>query len=174
MDAYKFAPGIVAGSYIFPTDLGWLYTVSFINKSNLFIEGSLLYNSQLSFEFQFERSPIDEHTKKGFDKCVANTLSKVFLLHASSHGYLPIYIFICDITDGKEAARARLFSTWYESIETADWQLINYELTDPDDNNRVYYTGIVLNENHPYFNDLLIEFEVYFKNNSMSKWITRN
>jgi len=43
--------GIVGGSYIFPTDLGWLYTVSFINKSNLFIEGSLLYNSQLSFEF---------------------------------------------------------------------------------------------------------------------------
>lgn len=50
MSFYKFAPGISPNTFIFPTDLGWFYIVSFLNNAHTFKGNKILENKGLSYE----------------------------------------------------------------------------------------------------------------------------
>lgn len=173
MACYKFAEGTVAGSYVFPTDFGWLYSVLFINESKEFVSNSILYNNGLVFDFQFERSPLDKKPNWKKDKFIAETISQIFLEHASENGIFSIYFFTC-LPDGKDAARSKVFNDWYDEFDTENWQLINYQLIDPDDGNRMYYAGLIMHSSHPYFEEVLLAFEDYINTSSRNKIPNRN
>jgi hypothetical protein len=168
MACYKFAKGTVASSYVFPTDCGWLYSVLFINTSTEFVSNPLLYNNSLVFDFQFDCTALDEKPNKRKDKFVAESISQIFLEHTSENGIFSIYFFTC-LPDGKDAARAKLFNDWYDEFDTENWQLINYQLIDPDDNNRMYYAGLLIHNSHPYFEEILLAFEDYINTSSRNK-----
>lgn len=168
MACYKFAEGTVAGSYVFPTDFGWLYSVLFINESKEFIANPILYNNGLVFDFQFDRTVLGEKSNKRIGILVAETIIQIFKEHASKNGIFSIYFFTC-LPDGKDAARAKIFNAWYEAFDNADWQLINYQLTDPDDNNRMYYAGLIMHSSHPFFEEVLLAFEDYVNTSSRNK-----
>ncbi len=168
MACYKFAEGSVANSYVFPTDFGWLYSVLFTNESNEFVSNHLLFNNGLVFDFQFARTALDENPNKRNDKSVAETISQIFLKHAAENGIFSIYFFTC-LPDGKDAARSKVFNDWYNEFDDENWQLINYQLIDPDDDNRIYYAGLIMHSNHPYFEEVLLAFEDYINNSSRNK-----
>lgn len=71
--------------------------------------------------------------------------------------------------DGKDAVRSKVFNDWYNELDNENWQLINYQLIDPDDDNRIYYAGLIMHSNHPYFEEVLLAFEDYINTSSRNK-----
>ena len=74
-----------------------------------------------------------------------------------------MYFYVCDISDGKEAGRATLFTRWYEVMELEEWQLMNYILKDSDDNDRKYYVGLLINVRHPKYEIIPNDLEKFFQ-----------
>ena len=157
MPSYEFAPGTEKNSYIFPTKLGWLYTVSFKESAGYFIDNEILYNSSLVFEISFLRSASDAALpQKGADILVKETILTILLNHIEGQGHLPLYLFICYSADEKEAARSNLFLKWYESIDPLDWQFYRYDL---QDSGSTIYFGLFVNLKHPSAQIIPDEFE---------------
>jgi hypothetical protein len=146
--SYKYAPGIDPLSFVFPTDRGWLYIVTFTNRSANFEGIDLLENNQLSFEIDFSRSELD-HPLKGNDPLVALTLGIIIQSQLEAMGELPIYYFVCEINDQKQAGRAHLFTKWFESGGPAGWDLVNFEMEDSQENGLLYYAGLLVHVEHP-------------------------
>jgi hypothetical protein len=90
VDCYKFAPtpGVDYASFVFPTDYGWLYIVSFTHRPALLKGSPVLENSDLSFEITFDRSPPDK-PKKGMDSIVHLTIQTIIQRQFESNGELP-------------------------------------------------------------------------------------
>lgn len=87
MQFYKYAPGAEPNTFIFPTDSGWLYSVSFINNSALFAQNELLVNNKLSFEIIFGRSKLDKGIK-GKDEFIAATIRTILYRQFEALGKL--------------------------------------------------------------------------------------
>jgi hypothetical protein len=176
MPVYKFAPGNLPDSFIFPTDKGWFYSVSFLNKSDLFAGNHLLLNDGLSFEIMFDRSPLDHNPEKGADESVKETILAIISSHLRAKGVLPIYFFLCDMTDRQEAVRARLFTNWYETSGVPEWELYNFELTSVGDADDAisYYAGMLMHDEHPKHEALPDAFQHFLEEDvSNGKWATR-
>ena len=157
MPHYEFAPNPEGNSYIFLSNLGWLYTLTFRESADYFTGNEILYNNTLVFEISFSRSPSSSNApKKGVDTYVKETIHSILYHHLQAQGHLPLYFFICYAADDKEAARLKLFTQWYESFDSVDWQLYNYELHDPD---AIIYYGLFVNFNHPGASMIPVEFE---------------
>jgi Family of unknown function (DUF6169) len=150
--SYKFAP-VDPLTFVFPTDRGWLYIVSFTNRSPNFGGNAILENSHLSFEIAFDRSELDK-PKKGSDPLVSITIRTILQKQLESMGELPIYYFVCEMNDRKEAGRARLFTEWFESDGIAGWDLFNLEMLDPQEQGLSYYVGLLIHEGHPNYTSI--------------------
>ena len=159
--SYKFAPGATPNSYVFPTDKGWFYTVSFPNQSATFDTYPILQNSGLSFEIVFERSLLDKG-EKGADPLVRETITTIISQHLQGQGVLPIYYFLCDMQDGKETGRARLFYNWFESAGLEGWELQPYDLEMPDGD--LAYAGLLTHVDHPNSAQIPDAFQQFLEN----------
>jgi Family of unknown function (DUF6169) len=159
---YKYAPGTEPNTFIFPTDTGWLYSVAFINNSALFAPNELLVNKKFSFEIIFGRSKLDKGIK-GKDEFIAATIKTILYRQFEALGEIPIYFFLCDMTDKRAAARSVLFNKGYESYDLPAWELINYELQDPDDNTVTYHVGLFIHSQHPNYKLIPDAFEKFLK-----------
>lgn len=173
MSIYKFAPGIEPLTFIFPTDNGWLYSVSFKADLRLFQGHALLENDHLTFEIDFDRSPL-ENASDQMDDGVGATILQIIANQFQSTGILPIYFFLCDTTDSKEAARARLFTRWYESSNIENWTLFNYELQASEENVSSYFVGLFIHTQHPHYQEIPNAFERFLHvDASIGKLINR-
>src|ERR1700761_7683846 len=147
MSCYKFAPGTFPNTFVFPTDRGWWYSVFFPSQSGTFVTHPMLENGGLFFEIVFERSPLDKPIR-GRDSLVEVTILTIIRQQLQGQGVLPIYYFVCDMEDKKEAARAKLFALWYETCDLEGWEMVNYELQMPD-GSRPFYAGLFVHTDHP-------------------------
>jgi len=132
-------------------DSGWFYTVSFINNSFLFDKHPILENNRFSFEIVFERTKLEGKISKGIDKDIQLTIQTIIRKQFELQGELPIYFFLCDMSDKKQTGRSLLFSQWYMNCDIQDWELINYELQDPEDMTFIYYAGLFIHRLHPNY-----------------------
>jgi hypothetical protein len=137
-------------TFVFPTDSGWLYSVAFVSNSHLFRGNTLLMNNNLTFEIVFGRSPLDKAAGHK-DDLIAITLVDIVLKQFEVFGELPLYFFICDMTDRREAIRAKLFNRWYQNSDAPGWELINYEMQDARDRSITYYAGMFNHLQHPNY-----------------------
>jgi hypothetical protein len=173
MSCYKFAPGVDSGTFVFPTDHGWFYIVSFITTSSTFKGNKILENQSLSYEISFNRTQLD-HLTNGKDHCVQSTIQTILTRQFELQGELAIYFFICDIRDRKEAARAKLFTQWYQSTELPGWELFNFELHDPEEQGQIYFAGLFAHDNHPNFELIPDAFEQFLMEDvSVGKLVRR-
>ena len=162
MSSYKFAPGIDSNSFVFPTDQGWLYSVSFPNRTSFFQGNDILENGGLSFEIIFERSALDQPVK-GIDSLVQPTILSIIGKQFDGQGVLPIYFFLCDMQDRQEAARAKLFNRWYETCELEDWELFNFVMESPNEGDYTFYAGLFIHPEHPNFPVVPDAFEQFLE-----------
>lgn len=89
-------------------------------------------------------------------------------------GMLPIYFFVCDMNDKRQGGRAELFNRWFESGETNNWELFNFELQDPQEHGLVYYTGLFVHREHPNFASIPDAFAQFLEEDVTSgKFIRR-
>ena len=161
MCSYKFAPGPNANTFIFPTDRGWLYSVGFSNRSDVFRGNQLLENNGLFFEIIFERSQLDK-PEKGRDPLVRLTILTIITRQFQAQGILPIYYFICDMQKRQEAARAKLFSEWYQTSDLDGWELVNFQMQMPEEG-ETYYAGLFTHTEHPNFEVIPDAFEQFLE-----------
>jgi hypothetical protein len=174
MSSYKFAPGISPNTFVFPTDLGWFYIVSFVNNTHTFKGNNILENKGLSYEISFDREKLEERPQKGKDSFVQPTIQIILARQLELQGELVLYYFICDNRDKKEAARAKLFTQWYLSIDLPGWELFNFELLDPEDEQQIYFIGLFAHSEHPDFESIPGAFEQFLKEDiSVGKFIRR-
>jgi hypothetical protein len=174
MSCYKFAPGVDPNTFVFPTDKGWFYIVTFINNSPTFKGNRILENQALSYEISFYRTQLDHAIPKGKDDLVQLTIQTILTRQFELQGELAVYYFICAINDRKEAARAKLFTQWYQSTELPGWELFNFELHDPEEEGLIYYTGLFTHIDHPNFELIPDAFEQFLKEDaSVGKLVRR-
>ncbi|MHA4811068.1 DUF6169 family protein [Flavitalea flava] len=111
---------------------------------------------------------------KGKDEFIALTIIAILCKQVESQGEIPIYFFLCDMTDKRAAARSILFNQWYESSNIVKWELINYELQDPYENTVTYYAGLFLHSEHPNYRLIPDAFERFLEMDvSTGKFVRR-
>jgi hypothetical protein len=109
------------GTYFFKTISGISYIAYFIDVS--FDSTIPLYS--FSFEPENEKGVYDER----ISVTIIHILRKFFENHLNS------MLFVCDVSDGKEKGRLRLFNNWYKNYQGDDILLkIDYQTTFPDYN----------------------------------------
>jgi hypothetical protein len=173
MSVYKFATGGDPNAFVFPTDRGWLYSVVFLNRGEVFKGSELLENNGLCFEMIFGRSPLD-NAERGADPLVRPTILQILINQFNSQGVLPLYFFVCDNQNRQEAARAKLFTQWYEGNAQNDWELMNFQLQLPDETD-TYYVGLFANVEHPNFASIGDAFQLFLENDlSSGKLVSRH
>jgi hypothetical protein len=160
-------------TFVFPTDSGWLYSISFINNSPLFVPNAILSNNGLSFEIIFGRSMLDKGAREK-DEFISKTIIAILCKQFEASGEIPIYFFLCDMTDKRAAARSALFNKWYESCALPNWELINYELQESNDPSITYYAGLFIHSHHPNYKLIPDAFEKFLQEEvSSGKFLAR-
>jgi len=91
--------------YTFTTDSGNIYIVSFIDYSTVIPEAA---HSQI-FSFNIDRVNEENHDN-GSENKVRNTI--LIILRDFFDIYTNAMISVCEMSDGKQEARFRLFSSW--------------------------------------------------------------
>jgi hypothetical protein len=109
------------GTYFFQTINGISYIAYFIDIS---------FDSDIPlYSFSFE----PENGKGVYDERIATTI--LHILHKFFESHLNSMLFVCDVSDGKEKGRLRLFNRWYEEFHGYDILLkMDYQATLPDYN----------------------------------------
>ncbi|GEP98710.1 hypothetical protein CCY01nite_49700 [Chitinophaga cymbidii] len=134
----------------------------------------MLLNSGLIYEINITRTYLDQPPQKKerkFDSFVEPTLKEILNNFIRSNGTLPVYFYVCENSDEKEAARRKLFANrWYAQSSLNDWHLYNYELRESDTDRDPWFLGLLIHENHPYTTQFPLAFEAFVKNEiSLSK-----
>ena len=71
-------------------------------------------------------------------------------------------LYICDTSDGREAARNRLFLRWFKQADTTDRFTI---LTaDAKVENETIYAALIVQNSHPKLSDIKMEFDMLSTN----------
>lgn len=104
-------------SYTFITDHNIQYVVRYVCSNDYYFDNSSDIGDTEILEFQFV--PIEKGIKLVQDLRIAETLA------TSMKNVLSIrknaILYICDKSDGKQAARSKLFDKWYKNYS---WEMI--------------------------------------------------
>ncbi|MRG46882.1 hypothetical protein GFS24_17305 [Chitinophaga sp. SYP-B3965] len=175
MPIYPYAPGPInepSENFVFPTDLGCLYIIEFYNGSSRFDQDDLiLLNSGLTYEISIKKSYLEappENGQQKYDSLVKPTIQHIIDNFITTKGILPIYFFICDSEDEKEAARHKLFTEkWYNESQLENWVMFSYEITGEDIGIQPYYLGLLIHTDNPNFEVYPTAFENFMENQAV-------
>ncbi|MGN0186548.1 MAG: DUF6169 family protein [Paludibacteraceae bacterium] len=113
-------------TYYFETENGLKYRAYFIELSATFYK---LYS------FSFEK----QEGKVLYDQRIKDTIVTVLADFFASENYILGYT--CDITDGREMARKRLFDRWFQQANSVSLRKIDFQT----DN---IYVSLIVNRNY--------------------------
>lgn len=74
----------------------------------------------------------------------------------------PVILYICDMSDGKQAIRNRLFSMWYyeyEQQESFTFLSTKVEVESTD-----YYASVLVKNSNPQLEDIKVAFNSFIEN----------
>ena len=74
----------------------------------------------------------------------------------------PVILYICDMSDGKQAIRNRLFSMWYyeyEQRESFTFLSTKVEVESTD-----YYASVLVKNSNPQLEDIKVAFNSFIEN----------
>ncbi|MHA4894374.1 DUF6169 family protein [Pedobacter sp. PWIIR3] len=140
-------------SYTFVTDHDIQYVVRYISSTDYYFDETSDIGDSEILEFQFV--PIDKGTKPINDLRVAKTLvtSMKSVLKSRKNAVL----YICDKSDGKQAARSKLFDKWYKRYSWDSIAKHEGKLENPDSEDSEHVSLIVNTEN-PFANNIVEAF----------------
>ena len=140
-------------SYTFMTDNNIQYVVRYISSTDYYFDETFDIGDTEILEFQF--TPIDKGIKPIKNLRVVETLA------TSMKDVLSIrknaILYICDKSDGKQAARSKLFDKWYknyswEMVKKHDGKLVNADAPDSE------YVLLIVNIENPYADKVVEAF----------------
>ena len=140
-------------SYSFTTDHGIEYVVRYVYSNDYYFDDSIDIGDTEILEFQF--APVQKGIELINDprimETLANSMKKV--LEAKKNAIL----YICDSSDGKQAARSKLFNRWYKNYT---WKMIikhDGKLDDPD-SPEAEFVSLIVNTQNPYSETIIEAF----------------
>jgi hypothetical protein len=140
-------------SYTFETEHGVEYVIRYVYSNEYYFDDSLDIGDTEILEFQF--APINRGIKLIKDDRVAETLASSMqkVLKTKKNALL----YICDSSDGKQAARSRLFDQWFNSyswemVEKHDGKIKNPNAPASE------YVSIIVNKENPFIQDVVDAF----------------
>lgn len=109
------------------------------------------------YEVSFNRIGEKKGQKPDVGQRIMETIS--FAMTRFIEKYNCPIIFICDSLDNKHLGRMRRFNTWYNKLENK--ALFTFEAKElySIEEEFTYYTGMVIQNNHPKLIELIIEFD---------------
>lgn len=140
-------------SYTFKTDQGIEYVVRYVYSNDYYFDDSTDIGDTEILEFQF--MPINKGVATVKDDRVPETLAYSMrkVLEARKNAIL----YICDSSDGKQAARSRLFNNWYndytwDKIEKHDGKIKNPGTASSE------YVSLIINVENPFAKNVVEAF----------------
>jgi Family of unknown function (DUF6169) len=105
-------------TYSFTTDTGVIYECSFVSYAEYFFEFPEIASKVFAFNIDRKASTLKP---RGKDQRIANTVVKIvgdFLV-----SQINAVVYVCDPSDGKGAARAKTFKSWFNYYEHDSYQI---------------------------------------------------
>lgn len=136
------------GSLCFRTLSGSVYEVGFVEDYTFMDE-----NAYQFFIIELEGN----HSVR--DELVKQTIWSIIETFFSENN--PIVLYICDMSDGKQAVRNRLFSIWYNEYENKEnftFLSTKVEVEDTD-----YYASIIIKNSNPQIEEIKKSFEKFIQ-----------
>lgn len=135
---------LVGGSFNFVTDFGIHYSISF-SKEDIVLGNTSTYQFIIQ-KIDTEHSPHDDKV----EKTILSIINEFFRANKE------VLLYICDTSDGREAARNRLFLSWFEREANGRFIIRTAKAKIEDE---VIYTAIIVANDHPALQAILRDFE---------------
>lgn len=142
------------GSFVFVTDYGVKYEVSFVVDYTLGMDNS----------YQLCIDNVDNNTQPR-DIKVRDTIVEIIKEFFNSNEVSLLYI--CDTSDGRQKVRDRIFKIWFE--EKASHELYTIIPASIEVDGEEYFASIILRNNHPQYEAITSTF-TKFKEDLADKW----
>lgn len=141
-----YALTLVGDSFMFLTDFGIHYSVSF-SKEDIVLGGCVTY--------QFVIRKIDE-VRSQHDPKVEKTIFAI--LDEFFRSNLEIMLYMCDTSDGREGSRNRLFLAWFERYAEKGRFTIRTASTNIE--GQGFFIGIVVENRNPKLKEITEDFDM--------------
>jgi Family of unknown function (DUF6169) len=151
-------------AYPFVFEIGRNYSYAFETSNQVFYEAkfkhfdyffkSEIYRHQ-AYEFTIEilLNPYEQLPPQ--DPRIQPTIAAIILNFFDTIA-LPIVLYVCDSSDGKQLVRSRLFSVWFTEYQTPDMAKIDSTLRDKNGDD--VPISLILKTTNPYRRDIIDEF----------------
>lgn len=145
---YALWPGRHPLEYLFKTDFGGLFNISFL-------ENTIIWNKD-TYEFGIfnvtgKTSPNDIKLKK----------TVIAIIEEFFHDNPNVLLFQCETGDNKQSARARLFQRWFDDYPQKDKFFIKVVMI--EDEGIENYDAIIVQRDNPNFDSIVSEFDKFAK-----------
>ena len=132
------------GGYIFETEMGIHYTVSFEEESAI--------GGCTTYQFIIEKM---EKARSSHDPKVELTILAIIDQFFAEH--LDVLLYMCDDSDGREANRNRLFLSWFK--KNADTERFDIRAANATVEGRGFYAAIIVEKRNPLLEAIIDDFE---------------
>ena len=136
--------------YSFVTDSGIEYTCYFSPYAEYFKSYPAVISSKF---FAFNLELVDKKKKiSGTDKRIADTI--IIIVGDFLNSKINAVVYICDNSDGREAARARKFLSWYRFYEHPSHKIIKVS-GNLDAGDIILHTALLVHKNNKLKKELV-------------------
>lgn len=140
-------------TYSFTTVKGIEYICLFLSYAEYF--GNYPDVAPYFFSFNLELKDKSLKPPAGVDKKIADTVVKIVGDFLTSR--INAVVYVCDNSDGKEAARSRKFVSWFDF-----YQHPSYDITQVSNNVNIggtfLYTCLLINRKNKRFTDMILAY----------------
>ena len=133
------------GGYIFETEKGIHYTISFEEESS--------FGGCNTYQFIIEKR---ERVRSAHDPKVEQTI--LAILNQFFLENLDVLLYMCDDSDGREANRNRLFLTWFKKHAAPDRFTIRSASAVVE--GKGFYAAIIVENRNPLLESIIADFEM--------------
>lgn len=155
---YPILSGKNDNEYTFDTASQVAYEVVFKPSPYLFDEGSAFSRHVVELVIRISKDSVNQ--RPGLDKLVAPTIASIITDYYQIR-HETVALYICDSSDGKQAARKRKFDDWFRYFNQDDFLKHDLPITDLNDG-VTYYNAIILRVDNSYRDEIIAEFEAVF------------
>ena len=134
-----------AGSYLFKTDYGIVYKISFMEDDTIWDSGAYQF---LITNLSNSASPNDSKLK----------LTILYILESFFKVNNDILLYICETGDGKQAMRNRLFIRWFQQY--SEHHLYYFKTLEIQAEGIMNFAAIIVRFDNPKINEIIQEFDM--------------
>jgi len=140
-------------TYGFKTDNGIEYRCLFLSYASYFINQPDI--APYFFSFNLELKDKNVKLPRGTDKRIADTV--VTIVGDFLESKINAVVYVCDNSDGREAARSRKFLSWFDYYEHPSSDIIQVS-SNFHAGNMFIYSSLLVHKKNKRFTDLILAY----------------